>query len=78
MPTPKLRLAVVTTHPPGKGSLNEYAYHFVRFLRQKEEISEVILLPDDLLQGESYAFEDKPGSLRELACAIRKRLDAAA
>jgi glycosyltransferase involved in cell wall biosynthesis len=61
MPTPKLRLAIVTTHPPGKGSLNEYAYHFVRFLRQKEEISEVILLPDDLSPGESYAFEDKPG-----------------
>ena len=35
MPTPKLRLAIVTTHPPGKGSLNEYAYHFVR-LRQRK------------------------------------------
>lgn len=61
MPTTRLRLAIVTTHPPGKGSLNEYAYHFVRFLRQKEEIGEVILLPDELPPGESYVFEDRPG-----------------
>lgn len=61
MPTPKLRLAIVTTHPPGKGSLNEYAFHFVRFLRQKAEVSEVILLTDELPPGESYAFEDRPG-----------------
>ncbi|BCX02726.1 MAG: glycosyl transferase family 1 [Candidatus Roseilinea sp.] len=58
---PKLRLAVVTTHPPGKGSLNEYAYHFVRFLRQKEEIGEIILLPDQLPPDQTYCFEARPG-----------------
>ncbi len=57
MPMPKLRLAIVTTHPPGRGSLNEYAYHFVRFLRQKEEVGEVILLPDRLPPGQVYHFE---------------------
>ena len=51
MPTRRLRLAIVTTHPPGSGSLNEYAYHFVRFLRQKAEVSEIILLPDELPAG---------------------------
>ncbi|MFN8464508.1 MAG: glycosyltransferase [Caldilineaceae bacterium] len=56
----KLRLALVTTHPPGKGSLNEYAYHFVRFLRHKEEVAEVILLVDSLQDGEQYRFEDHP------------------
>ena len=56
----KLRLAIVTTHPPGKGSLNEYAYHFVRFLRHKEEVAEVILLVDSLQDGEQYRFEDHP------------------
>jgi glycosyltransferase involved in cell wall biosynthesis len=60
MRTPKLRLAIVTTHPPGKGSLNEYAYHFVRFLRHKEEVAEVILLVDELPPPEEYAFEAHP------------------
>jgi glycosyltransferase involved in cell wall biosynthesis len=61
MPMPKFRLAIVTTHPPGKGSLNEYAYHFVRFLRQKGEIGEIILLPDELPPGQTYRFEAHPG-----------------
>ncbi|GAC1360269.1 MAG: glycosyltransferase family 4 protein [Herpetosiphon sp.] len=43
-----MRIAIVTTYPPSKGSLNEYAYHFVRFLRQKPEVSEIILLVDEL------------------------------
>ncbi len=60
MPTRRLRLAIVTTHPPGSGSLNEYAYHFVRFLRQKEEVGEIILLPDELPSGQYYEFENRP------------------
>lgn len=50
----KIRIALVTTHPPGTGSLNEYAYHFVRFLRLKPEVSQVILLVDELPEGERY------------------------
>ncbi|MEM7030660.1 MAG: glycosyltransferase [Chloroflexota bacterium] len=49
-----MRIAIVTTHPPGKGSLNEYAYHFIRLLRQKPEASEIILLVDELPDGERY------------------------
>lgn len=51
-----MRIAIVTTHPPGQGSLNEYAYHFVRFLRQKSEVSEIILLADELPPGQHYNF----------------------
>jgi glycosyltransferase involved in cell wall biosynthesis len=54
MPEKKLRIAIVTTHPPGQGSLNEYAYHFVRFLRLKPDVSEIILLLDELPGGENY------------------------
>ena len=50
----KIHIAIVTTHPPGKGSLNEYAYHFVRFLRKKREVSQITLLVDDLPAGETY------------------------
>ena len=53
-----MRIAVITAHPPSKGSLNEYAYHFVRYLRQKPEISEVILLVDQLPADQRYEFPD--------------------
>ncbi len=54
MPKPKMTIAIVTTHPPGTGSLNEYAYHFIRCLRQKAEVQEIILLTDDLPPGQTY------------------------
>jgi len=54
MPKPKITVAIVTTYPPGQGSLNEYAYHFVRCLRQKQEVREIILLTDSLPEGRSY------------------------
>lgn len=57
--TPKLRIALVTTHPPGKGTLNEYAFHFVRAMREKDEIGEIILLVDELPDGESYHFDSE-------------------
>lgn len=53
-----MRIAIVTTHPPGSGSLNEYAYHFVRFLRHKPEVSELFLLVDDLPDGAVYEAND--------------------
>jgi glycosyltransferase involved in cell wall biosynthesis len=54
MPNPKMKIAVVTTFPPGTGSLNEYAYHFVRYLRLKLDVSEIVLLTDELPAGQSY------------------------
>lgn len=56
-----MRIALVTTYPPGTGSLNEYAYHFVRYLREKPEVSEVILLVDELPDGQSYSTGNDPG-----------------
>ena len=49
-----MHVAIVTTYPPGKGTLNEYAFHFVRALRTKEEISQITLLVDDLPDGAGY------------------------
>lgn len=50
----KLRVGMVTTYPPGRGSLNEYAFHFVRALEKKQEVAEVILFVDELPAGEQY------------------------
>ena len=49
-----MHIAIVTTYPPGKGSLNEYAYHFIRALRQKPEVERVTLLVDPLPDGAGY------------------------
>ena len=49
-----MHVAIVTAYPPSKGSLNEYAFHFVRALRQKDEVSWVTLLVDELPDGAGY------------------------
>ncbi len=41
-----MKLAIVTAYPPSKVTLNEYAYHLVKHFRQKEDITEIILLTD--------------------------------
>lgn len=57
-----MRIALVSTYPPGRGSLNEYAFHFVNHLRQKPEVSEVIILADELPDNATYPADDEtPG-----------------
>ncbi|MBP1840599.1 glycosyltransferase [Formosa algae] len=41
-----MKLAIVTAFPPSKVTLNEYAYHLVKHFRQKQDITELILLTD--------------------------------
>ncbi|GAA4970522.1 glycosyltransferase [Algibacter aquimarinus] len=41
-----MKLAIVTAYPPSKVTLNEYAYHLVKHFRQKENITELVLLTD--------------------------------
>lgn len=60
MPKPNLRLGIVTTYPPGSGSLNEYAFHFVRALRAKAEVAELVLLVDELPPGKHYSAKAGP------------------
>ena len=69
--TNQMRIAIVTTHPPSKGSLNEYAFHFVRFLKTKVEyVQEIILLVDELPESESYSLGQKQDevSIRCVPC----------
>lgn len=41
-----MKLAIVTAYPPSKVTLNEYAYHLVKQLRQKDNVTELVLLTD--------------------------------
>ncbi|CAN5712062.1 glycosyltransferase family 4 protein [soil metagenome] len=62
----KLRIGIVTTYPPGAGSLNEYAFHFVHALEQKQEVGEIILLVDQLPPGQDY--NSVPNGLSQPNC----------
>lgn len=46
-----MKLAIITAYPPSKVTLNEYAYHLVKHFRQKEEVTELVLLTD-ITEGE--------------------------
>ncbi len=57
----KLKLAFVSTHPPGMGTLNEYGYYLLKHFRENENISEIILLADELPSGQIYEFDPSQG-----------------
>jgi glycosyltransferase involved in cell wall biosynthesis len=54
-----MRLAIVTAYPPSKVTLNEYAYHLIKHFRQKEEITELILLTDATKEAKTIDFTEK-------------------
>ncbi|MCE7982990.1 MAG: glycosyltransferase [Caldilinea sp. CFX5] len=63
MPKRNLRLGIVTTYPPSAGSLNEYAFHFVRAFSKKPEVTDLCLLVDELPTGKAYQAEaPEPGA----------------
>ena len=49
-----MKLAIVTSLPPSKVTLNEYGFHLVKNFMNEEDVDEIIILtdaniPDDLL-----------------------------
>jgi glycosyltransferase involved in cell wall biosynthesis len=63
-----MRLAMVTPYPPSTGTLNEYAFYLVRALRQKTELTELVLLTDELPAGQSYTVEALGVPVRFIPC----------
>ena len=75
-----MRIAIVTAHPPSRSSLNEYAYHFVRFLKTKvEHVEEIVLLLDELPEGQTYPAEQNQAAVpvRNVPCWKFNALDNA-
>lgn len=58
-PNPPLSVALVSTHPPGKGTLNEYGFYLLQHFRQNPNIKEVILITDHLPDNEQYQFDQE-------------------
>ncbi|MEP3837633.1 MAG: glycosyltransferase [Algibacter sp.] len=53
-----MKLAIVTAYPPSKVTLNEYAYHLVKHFRQKDDITELVLLTDTTEEEKDIAFTE--------------------
>ncbi|MBD3864082.1 glycosyltransferase [Olleya marilimosa] len=53
-----MKLAIVTAYPPSKVTLNEYAYHLVKHFRQKESVTEIVLLTDKTEGAKDIAFTE--------------------
>lgn len=53
-----MKLAIVTAYPPSKVTLNEYAYHLVKHFRQKENVTEIVLLTDKTEGKKDIAFTE--------------------
>jgi len=66
---PGLRVGMVTTYPPGTGSLNEYAFHFVRAFAAKPEVGELLLFTDELPPGQHYRTDPLENKIHPPATA---------
>jgi len=54
-----MKLAIVTSYPPSKVTLNEYAYHLVKHFRQHNQITELVLLTDANPQEAALHFTEE-------------------
>jgi glycosyltransferase involved in cell wall biosynthesis len=53
----KLKLAIVTSYPPSKRTLNEYGFYLTNHFKQKtDDYSEILLLTDKLPEGQKFDF----------------------
>jgi hypothetical protein len=77
-----LRIGFVSAFPPGKNSLNEFGWHVVNALAEKDDIAEVVLFADATESGPPTPIEgvtsrvswtfNKVTNVMSLARAIRK------
>ena len=53
-----MKVAIVTSFPPSKVTLNEYGYHLVKNFVNKEDISELVLLADKTKAEKQLDFDN--------------------
>jgi len=49
-----MKIAIVSPYPPSKTTLNEYAFHLINQFKTKKEVSEIVILSDELPEGQEY------------------------
>jgi glycosyltransferase involved in cell wall biosynthesis len=63
-----MKLAIVTSYPPSKVTLNEYAFHLVKHFRQHQEVTELILLTDVHVNEAEIDFKEEGCKVRVQTC----------
>ena len=53
-----MKVAVVTSFPPSKVTLNEYGYHLVKNFVQRTEVSELLLITDKTKELKQLDFNN--------------------
>lgn len=53
-----MKLAIVTSYPPSKVTLNEYAYHLVKSFRKNKKVTELVLLTDQTPNKKDLEFNE--------------------
>ncbi len=53
-----MKIAVVTSFPPSKVTLNEYGYHLVKNFVQNDQVSELVLMCDKTVGPKQFDFEN--------------------
>ncbi|WP_434035538.1 glycosyltransferase [Formosa sp. 4Alg 33] len=63
-----MKLAIVTAYPPSKVTLNEYAFHLVKQFRQKQMVTELILLTDKTEGEKDLEFTEEGCKITVKSC----------
>ncbi|WP_459209567.1 glycosyltransferase [Aquimarina rhabdastrellae] len=63
-----MKLAIVTSFPPSKVTLNEYGYHLLKNFRTKDNIDEIVLLTDVSATQADLNFEEKGCKITVKSC----------
>ena len=63
-----MKLALVTSYPPSKVTLNEYAFHLVKHFRQHQDVTELIVLSDCSIGTSELYFDVEGCSVRFKKC----------
>lgn len=53
-----MKLGIVTSYPPSKVTLNEYAFHLVKHFRQHQQVSEIVLYTEVPPEAADLSFEE--------------------
>jgi glycosyltransferase involved in cell wall biosynthesis len=57
----KLKIAIVSSYPPSKRTLNEYGFYLLNHFRKKQnDYEKIVLISDELPLGESFIFPSAP------------------
>ena len=51
-----MKVAIITSFPPSRVTLNEYGYHLVKNFVQNQEVSELLLITDKTKEPKQLDF----------------------